>query len=78
MASERIVEIQIRKVNQLSDAAKREVQGKLEMLPNNFDFKGYVKVSYAESSPLRVVSVDPIEGTINDYFDTFNKQLKQM
>ncbi|MCL4336315.1 MAG: hypothetical protein M1393_02735 [Candidatus Thermoplasmatota archaeon] len=76
MSGERIVEIQIRKVNQLSDAAKREVQGKLENLPNEFNFKGYVKVSYAESSPLRVVSVDPIEGTINDYFDTFYEKLK--
>ncbi len=71
----KIVEIQIKKMSQLSDAAKQEVREKLDEMAAPFDFKGYAKVSYAESSPLRVVSVDPIEGTVIDYFTELAKQI---
>lgn len=68
-----IVEIQIRNTSQLSDAAKREVFSKLKDKPDSFNFKGYAKVSFAQASPLRIISVDPIEGTINDYFKDITK-----
>lgn len=73
-----IVEVQIRKVSQLSEAAKKEVESKLTKLDDNFRFKGYAKVSYAQNSPLRVVSVDPIEGTVVDYFNDLAKQIKEL
>jgi hypothetical protein len=77
MPDHKIVEVQIRRISQLSDAAKREVESKLEGEPDTFNFKGYAKVSYAESSPLRVVSVDPIEGTINNYFKSLVEQFNR-
>jgi hypothetical protein len=75
MTTENIVEIQIRRVKQLSEAAKMEVEEKLKSVPEDFEFRGYAKVSYAESSPLRVVSVDPLEGTIFDYFKSITRQI---
>ncbi|MHB1709495.1 MAG: hypothetical protein ACYCT2_08495 [Thermoplasmataceae archaeon] len=77
MDKETIVEIQIRRVKQLSEVAQREVESKLANLPQNFNFRGYAKVSYAESSPLRIVRVDPIEGTINNYFNDLSRQINQ-
>lgn len=76
MEQNTIVEIQIRKVGQLSEAARREVEEKLKNVPDSFRFRGYAKISYAESSPLRVVSVDPIEGTIFDYFKDIRQKIK--
>ncbi len=78
MQNDNIVEIQIRKVDQLSDAAKSEVELKLSKQPDTFNFRGYAKVSYAESSPLRVFSVDPIEGTVIDYYHSIAKSIKQL
>lgn len=64
----KIVEIQIRLVRQLSEAAQKEVEQKLATKPETFNFKGYAQVLYAEASPLRVDRVDPIEGTALDFF----------
>jgi hypothetical protein len=77
MPNHKIVEVQIRKISQLSDAAKREVESKLEVEPDTFNFKGYAKVSYVEYPPMRVVSVDPIEGTVNDYFKSLVEQFNR-
>ena len=63
-----IEEIQIRKISVLSDVAKEEVSKKLNAMNTPFNFKGYVKISYG-GSPLRIISVDPIEGTVVEYFD---------
>lgn len=72
----KIVEIQIRKVEQLSDAGKKEVEEKLKNLPESYDFRGYVKVSYTDSPALRIVSVDPIQGTIYDYLETMRRKIR--
>ena len=49
-----------------------EIRRKLEELPAEFKFKGYAKVSYAETSPLAVVNVEPIEGDILDELRKIN------
>ena len=51
-----------------SQFAQDEVFNKLIGMSPLFAWKGYVKISYG-GSPLRIVSVDPIEGTAVEYFD---------
>ena len=74
---EDIKEIRIRKVANLSSVAQKEVENKLAMLPNEFNYKGYAKVSYKEISPLSVVSVDPIEGNIINVFSDIMDKIKK-
>ncbi len=73
MVGEQIYEIQIKPFAELSDTAQSEVALKLENLPKAFRYRGFAKIVYAKASPLRVISVDPIEGNILDYFNTITK-----
>ncbi len=75
MSSEEVYEIRIEEVSSLSSAAKEEVQQKLLQKPDGFKYIGYAKVSYVKNSPLRVSSVDPIEGTIVTYYKNMIKSL---
>ena len=68
-----VEEVRIRKMNQLSDAAQAEVREKLKAMNTSFNFQGYVKISYTYF-PLRVVSVDPIEGVGVEYIDNVFRQ----
>ena len=64
-----IKEIRIKEVEELSEEGKKEVRGKLNEINKQgtpFDFRGYAKVFYAETSPLRAVKIEPIEGDIRD------------
>ena len=76
MPSEEVYEIRIEEVSSLSAAAIEEVRQKLLKTPKEFQYKGYAKVSYVKNSPLRVSSVDPIEGTIVTYYRDITKSLK--
>lgn len=65
-----IYEIRIRKASELSSEAQTEILTKLTEIKSTqkgFKYEGYAKVVYAKASPLRVIGVDPIEGTIIDY-----------
>ncbi len=71
-------ETRIEEVSKLSEAAKSEVTRKLLGMSKEFveyKYKGYAKVSYVKRSPLRVKSVDPIEGTIVSYYKGLTKSL---
>jgi len=68
MSEEGIYEIKIKKVSELSPVAQQEVLGKLEELPETFNYRGYAKIVYG-ASPFRVIGVDPIQGNILDYFN---------
>lgn len=68
-----VQEIKIRPLKLLSFVAQNEVAQKLKNLPEDYGFKGYVKVSYGLGSPLKVLSVDPIKGTVLDYFKDITK-----
>jgi len=72
-----IKEIRIKKVENLSPSAQREVEEKLKEVSENFNYRGYAKVSYKENSPLSVVSIDPIEGTIIDVFSGIMNKIKK-
>jgi glycine cleavage system H lipoate-binding protein len=74
---EKIVEIAVRKTTDLSEAAQSEVNIKLQAVRDGFNYKGYAKVVYVESSPTRIKSVDPIEGTILDYSRQFRENPKK-
>ena len=74
---EKITEIKLRKYGQLSEEAQKEVSKKLESLGKDFDYKGYVKISYAEEPTFHVVSVDPIEGTAFSYFNRVMNDAKR-
>ena len=76
MPKEKIYEILIRKVNSLPESARREVYQKLEAMKEPFNFRGYAKIVYTHSSPLRVASVDPIEGNIVTYFSEIASQCR--
>lgn len=64
---EKIIEIKIKKVDELNSIAQLEVMEKLQTTHLK-DFRGYAKVTYAECSPLRIVNVEPINGTIIDFY----------
>jgi hypothetical protein len=66
---EKITEVKLRKYGQISLEAQKEVSKKLESLGKDFDYKGYVKISYADEPTFHTVSVDPIEGVPFDYFN---------
>jgi len=72
-----IKEIRIRKVSDLSPSAQKEVTEKLSKKSPDFNYKGYARVNYTETSPLSVYSVEPIEGTIIDVFDSVMSQIKE-
>lgn len=63
-----IVEIRVKKVRDLSTVAQIEVFRKLSEMGADFNYKGYAKVEYSQSSPIEITNVEPIEGTIIDLF----------
>jgi len=76
----KIEEIRIRKVEKLSSEARSEVAEKLKKIRadnTEFDFVGFARVFYAEASPLEVVDVEPIEGTIIDELKRLAETLKE-
>ena len=72
--NEKVEEIRIRKASILSCVAKTEVLKKLSMMDTSFNFKGYVKISYG-GIPLRIINIEPIEGTSFEYFDNLLRGL---
>jgi len=75
---EKIYEIRIRKVEELSKPAQREVNKKLEEIKEPFNFQGYAKIVYTHispMSPIQITNVDPIEGTITNYFKEILKHV---
>ena len=74
---EKITEIKLRKYGQISEEAQREVSKKLESLGKDFDYKGYVKISYSDEPTFHTVSVDPIEGTAFSYFNKVMNNAKK-
>ena len=68
--ADQIYEIKIKHVGELSEQAREEVLRKLDGMEQSFKdkFEGYAKIVYGKNSPLKVLSVDPIAGTIIDYF----------
>lgn len=74
---EEIFEIRVKKVEELSSKARKEVQDKLDAKTEPFDFRGLAEVTYVKSSPPRVKTVDPIEGSVVDFFKNIIPQLEE-
>jgi hypothetical protein len=70
MAPEEVYEIRVRPVKELSPQAQKEVNDKLSSMDSEFlgKYKGFASVTYVTASPLRVKSVDPIEGDFGSLF----------
>ena len=77
MAEKEIKEIRIREVDKLSCKAQNEVFEKLKEKSEEFDFQGYAKVFYAETSPLEAIKVEPIEGDIIDELQRLDELMKK-
>ena len=73
--ADKIVEIKVRKVSELSEIAKKQVLAEAVSKGEHFRFSGYAKLTYASASPLRIIKIEPIEGNANEQFD---KELEEL
>jgi hypothetical protein len=64
---ERIEEISVINIDDMPDIAKEEVERKVSEKPKGFNFKGFAEVRMISASPMRIKSVEPIEGTDVDW-----------
>lgn len=71
MVEEKIYEVKIVSIDHINEQAQKEVIGKVaQMAPKDrIGYKGFVKVTYVTASPPKIKSIEPIIGTINDYFE---------
>jgi hypothetical protein len=72
-AQEKIFEIKFGKTSKLNSKARREVEQKL-VASKLQDYQGYAKTIIKTSSPPRIVSVEPIKGTIIDYLKDIERR----
>ncbi|MBS3135323.1 hypothetical protein J4401_00005 [Candidatus Woesearchaeota archaeon] len=67
--SEKIFEIRIVDTSKISSEAREEVTKQVMKEPEKFkDFRGFAKITYVTASPPRIKSIEPINGSINEYF----------
>ncbi|MBS3138260.1 hypothetical protein J4207_00980 [Candidatus Woesearchaeota archaeon] len=75
---DKIFEIRIVDVKNVSDSAAKQVRQKVneeKKIKPSFDYKGYAKVTYATASPPKVINIEPIEGTPMSYYKQFEKDI---
>lgn len=67
---EEIFEVKIVNINQIPPQAQEDVTKQVAKRPIEFrnNFRGFAKIVYVTASPKRITSIEPIEGTIVDYF----------
>jgi hypothetical protein len=63
-----VYEIRIVEVSRMPARAKADIMRQVSEREEGFKFQGFAKVTYVTASPTRVASIEPIEGTIVDYF----------
>ena len=70
-----VYEIKPKTMGELNEKEKKEVMLKLKNISGDFNFKDIVEVSYGydKAGHLKQMSVDPIEGTMKDYFNRMSK-----
>ena len=73
---EKIFEVRIVHKDKMSEQARRWIIGEVEKRPKDFqrNFRGFAKVTYITTSPKSISSIEPIEGTIIDYFKAGQKE----
>lgn len=67
---EEIYETRIRKFEHLDKEQQKELEQQLKNISGDFDYRGYVKISYALI--LKPVKVEPIQGSPLDEFKRIN------
>ena len=70
--AEKIFEVKIVHKDNMPEQVRRKIVADASKKGEDFQkkFKGFAKVTYVTASPKRIDSVQPIEGTIIDYFRT--------
>ena len=72
----KIEEINVVHINNISSAAKKIVMDQVnkKQKAGTFDFKDYVEIRMVSQSPMRVASMEPIEGTDVDWMKRQNQE----
>ena len=78
-----VYEIRIIKTNKLTGEQQNNVQKQLNNISGDFSYYGYSRVSYAiditkstrDNPILKIIKIEPIEGTILDEMDRLGKEL---
>ena len=78
-----VYEIRIIKTNKLTDSQQTDVQKQLNNISGDFSYDGYSRVSYAidktkstmDNPLLKIIKIEPIEGTILDEMDRLGKEI---
>lgn len=70
-----VYEIKPKIMEELNETDKREVMTKLQTTPKDFNFQGIIEVSYGynKAGCLEQMCIDPIEGTMQDYFNRMSE-----
>ena len=68
---EKIYEIKIVNINDISQQIRNRMINEVAMQSKTFRdaFKGFAKITFVSASPIRIKSIEPIQGTPNDFFD---------
>ena len=72
----KIFEIRIASIENMSEGAKRKVISEVSKKSKDFknNFQGFAKITYVTASPKKIDSIEPIEGTIVEYFRKNKKE----
>ena len=80
---EDVYEIRIRNTDTLTKEQQNNVKKQLDNISGSFNYVGYSRVSYAidkklskrDSPVLKIIKIEPIEGTVIDEFDRLDKMI---
>lgn len=69
---EKIFEIRVVSMDNMPRSTRDYIISEVSKKPKKFidKFKGFAKITYVTASPKRIASIEPIEGTIIDYFNS--------
>ena len=72
--AEKIFEIRIVNVKNISPSARDEVIQEVAKRPLEFkNYQGFAKVTYVTASPPRIAKIEPIEGSIIEQFHSIGE-----
>jgi hypothetical protein len=74
MVGEKVFEVSIRRVSDFPDAVRKMVYAEVAKDKGKFsNFKGFAKITYVTASPKAIRSIEPINGTVTEYFEAYQK-----
>ncbi len=75
--AEEIFEIKIINVAKMTETARDIVKKKVSDSTSAFkqNYRGFAKITYVTASPPRIKDIEPIEGTITDYYEKFSAEV---